>query len=1163
MLVSAQNTSCALSGTVQDAAGAVVPDAVVTLTGEGNVFVRTVKSNSGGFFSFPDLTPATFTLSIVAPGFKTYRQTSIAIYAAEQRSLGQIKLEVGQITESVTVAAEATSVDLVTGEHSGTLTGQQLDQIALRGRDIFDAVSLMPGVVDTTNGRDAPGPTSIQGIYIMGGRQDQKNMTVDGVTNLDTGSNNSVHAMPSMDSVAEVKVMMSGYSAEYGRNPTSINVITKGGTSQFHGMASYYFRNEDLNANNFFSNEAGAARPRYRYNIGSYTLGGPVIIPKHPSVRNKLFFFWSQEFQRQVVTYGVERDTVPTAAERQGDFSQAYNANGSGVIAVKDPLNGNKQFPGNIVPASRFNPIGQAALNIFPLPNYNDPNPATHYQWNYYAQSSEPYPRTTETARMDYSPKQNWQLYTSLSDNSDSQNVPYAAATIGGVSSSWVAGSVNFPLVPISFQEPGRMATLHSINTISASMSNEAVVAVSQNHLNFTPADPSLVDRTKLGITLPQRDPSQNVLNAIPNMNFGGNVQHPANPSMSDGIPYFNQNTIWSFLDNVSKISGTHSFKMGMYYEHTQKIQSASTATRGTVNFGIDANNPYNTNLSYANALLGYYDTYAEATGRPQANYNYINLEWYAQDTWKVRSNLTLDYGVRFYHDPPQYDTLGQLSSFWPWTYSAANAPVLLRPAVVGGKSVAQDPLTGQTYSNGLVGDFAPGVGNLNNGLVVGGKNGIPNGLLNFPAVSVAPRFGFAWDPFGDGKTAIRGGGGIYYDRIEGNPVMNLLQQPAYYTPTQFYGTFADIASSASTGYLSPGSIDAIDPNGRQQVVYNYDLSIQRQIGTSNMVDVGYAGSLGRHLLWQRDINPIPAGSQNLTVNPQNANPQKKGVTLTNNFLEPYQGYGAINLREFDANSNYHALLVGFQHRMAHNVTLNLSYTFSKVLDCSDGYSGAVDPLLNIHSRDYGPAGFDRTHVFTAQFYWMLPKPGRATGFKPLGWIADNWALSGVVRMMTGGPLTPGYSLINPIVSPTGTPTEGPRPEVVNPTAPLKPVFNQDGTITTTTRFAPAPEPAGENVVPWSVASTDPQFGNLGRNTFWGPGMNNWDLSIYREIHVTERLITELRLESYNTFNHSQWQSMDTGLQFDKTGAMVNSAFDTPLVARPARIVQVALRVWF
>jgi len=252
----AQVTSCSLSGTVRDSAGAAVPSAKVTLTGEGNGFTRTAVTTNEGFFSFPDLTPATFTLSIEAAGFKRYRQVGILIEADEQRSIGQIALEVGQITESVTVTAAPVEVELVTGERAGVFTGEQLDQIALRGRDIFDAVSLMAGVVDTSDGRDAPSPTSIANIYIMGGRNDQKNMTIDGVTNLDTGSNGSVHSMPSMDSVSEVKVLMAAYSAENGRNPFAINVITKGGTRQFHGTAGYFFRNEDLNANDYFANSA-------------------------------------------------------------------------------------------------------------------------------------------------------------------------------------------------------------------------------------------------------------------------------------------------------------------------------------------------------------------------------------------------------------------------------------------------------------------------------------------------------------------------------------------------------------------------------------------------------------------------------------------------------------------------------------------------------------------------------------------------------------------------------------------------------------------------------------------------------------------------------------------------------------------------------------------
>jgi Carboxypeptidase regulatory-like domain len=1155
-LLAAQVTSSALSGAIHDAAGAAVPYAKVTLTGEENGFVRTVTTSNEGFFSFPDLTPATFTLTVEAAGFKTYRQTRILINADEARSLGEIRLEVGKVSESVTVKAEAVTVDLATGERAGVLSGQQLDEIALRGRDLFDAVSLMAGVIDTSDGRDSPSPSSISNIYIMGGRNDQKNMTVDGVTNLDTGSNGSVHSMPSVDSVAEVKVLMSAYSAENGRNPFAINVITKGGTTQYHGSAAYYFRNEDLNANDFFANSAGKPRAEYRYNIASYTFGGPVVLPKLHQLSSRLFFFFSQEFQRQVQNYGVKEVTVPTQLEREGNFSQSFTSTGS-LIKVNDPLNNKTQFPGNIIPPSRLTPIGQAILNLFPLPNFHDSNPLNQYQWNYYANSSEPYPRRTETARVDYSPKDNWQLYLSLSNNADSQNVPYSAGTAG-----WVAGSLNFPLVPIAFQQPGRLATLHSTNSISASTFNEASLAASQNTLMYSPLNPSAVDRTALGITLAQRNPTLNVLNAIPDMSLSGNIANPANPSMSDGVPYFNRNTILSFFDNVSRVHGTHSYKMGVYYEHNQKLQSASSQTRGSVSFNTDGNNPLDSNHPYANALLGNYDSYSEATGRPQGNFKYMNLEWFVQDTWRVKRNLSLDYGIRLYHDPPQFDSRGQLSSFAPGAYSLAAAPELLRPVKVNGTNYAQNPVTGELLSNGLVGDFAPGVGNLNDGILIGGRNGVPNGLFHIAPVAFAPRFGFSWDPFGNGKTAIRGGGGVYLDRIQGNPVMNLLQQPAYFSPAQYYGTFSDIAASASTGYLSPsGTTYSLASAGHQQLVYNFNLQIQRELTRSDMLMVGYAGSLGQHLLWERNINAIPLGATFLNLNPQNQNPQNTSA-LPNNFLKPFQGFGTIYLYEFANNSNYHSLQASILHRLARGFNLSANYTLSKALDCSDAYSSAVDPFLDPRSRNYGPASYDRRHVFSSNFYWNLPAPGRATGARPLGWIADGWAISGVVRMATGGPVTPSYSLVNGIASPSGSPDDTARPQVVNPDAPLGPVIS-GGAITTTTRFGPPPEPANQAKVPWVINTNTPQLGNLGKNTLYGPGVNNWDLSLYRVVKLSERVSSQFRLESYNTFNHTQWSTYNTSLQFNSAGTMVNTAFDTPNAARPPRRVQIAVRLSF
>ena len=286
---------------------------------------------------------------------------------------------------------------------------------------------------------------------------------------------------------------------------------------------------------------------------------------------------------------------------------------------------------------------------MFPLPNFVDPNIATRYNWNYYVAASEPYNRRTETARVDYAPTQNWQLYLSLSNNADHQNVPYSGGTAG-----WVAGSLNFVLSPIAYSQPGRLATLHSTNTISPTLFNEASFAVSQNTLNYGPEFPNLVNRTDLGINIPARNPALNPLNLIPQMTFS--EQNYANPSLAGTNPYFNQNTIWSGTDNISKVAGNHVFKVGIYYEHTKKVQSAGVANQGSLSFNTDSNNPLDANNSYANALLGNYDSYSEPLAEPTSHYYFTNTEFFFNDDWKVRHNLSISWGVRFYHDPPQYD---------------------------------------------------------------------------------------------------------------------------------------------------------------------------------------------------------------------------------------------------------------------------------------------------------------------------------------------------------------------------------------------------------------------------------------------------------------------------------------------------------------------------
>jgi hypothetical protein len=1096
-LAPAQNVSGSLSGTVQDSGGAVVPSAEVTLT-NAQGFVRIVKTNTLGFFSFPDLTPSTFSLAITAPGFRRYEQNGIEINSGSQRSLGTIKLAVGKITESVTVTAEIVPVQTGSSEKSGSMTSQDLERMALRGRDFMDAIGLMAGIVDTTDSRDAPSPSSISGIYILGARDNSKNMTIDGVVNLDTGSNGSVHSMPSMDSVGEIKVLLSAYAAEYGRNSGgAITVITKGGERNFHGSAGWYYRHERYSANNFFNNQRGQPRAPYRYNIASYTISGPIYWPGDSRKAAKLFFFFSQEFQRQKVDSGSRTVTVPTALEREGDFSQTMDVNGK-VITIKDPLNNGAPFPNRIIPPNRINPIGRKILGMFPLPNFVDPQPSRRAQWNYISEATGAYPRRTEIARIDWSPRDNLQMYVRASNNADEQHPMYG---------NWTNGSVNFPLTPIVFRQPGQGATVHTTSTVTPTIFNEAIFGVSINRLTYFPQDSDKVSKKALELDIPQWYPEQNPAGFIPNMSFS-NVPNYANPSMSNGLPYKNANTIFSFVDNVSKIAGTHSYKLGVYLERTRKDQSADAATRGSISFNQSGNNPLDTNYGYSNALTGVYNSYSEATARPRGMYRFTNFEWYVQDAWRIRRNLLLDYGLRFYADPPQYDARNQLSSFDLSRYDPLKAPVLLRPGYdTNHNKVAVNPVTGDFYPQGLIGTFALGIGDPANGMVQPGRTaGYAREPYHATPVLVSPRFGFSWDPFGRGRTAIRGGGGVYYDRIMGNPTMGLLSNPpTIFTPTVYYGYIDQLSEAVGKGVLAPSSIgNSLLGVQKTPVFYNYSFGFQQQVSRTIIIDIGYAGSLSRHLLWKRNINPTPVGATWVDVNPQNADPTNKSTALPTNFLRPIQGYGDINMYEFASTANYNSLQASVNRRWKRGLLLGAAYTFSKVLGSNkDDYSN-VSAMLPPRRWNYGPLSYDRNHVASLRYSWTLPKLGRRLHVRALGIVTGNWELSGTARFQTGGPFTPGCCNFVNWYDVTGS-TEGARVMVIDPQAPPA------------QRFGPP------------LKGT---FGNAGSNVLRLPGINVWDTSLYRNVKFTERLTAKLRVETYNTFNHTNFTGVNQSPRF-------------------------------
>ncbi|MCL4401237.1 MAG: carboxypeptidase regulatory-like domain-containing protein, partial [Acidobacteria bacterium] len=742
----AQNISASLSGVIEDSAGARVPAVEVTLTSQQG-FVRTMKTNAEGYFSFPDLTPGMYALTATVPGFRKHIQPDIELSSSLVRMLPAIRLQVGEIAESVTVTADAAPVQLGSSDRAGTLSSEDLQTIALRGRDFMDVVGLLPGVVDTADSREAPTEASTRGIYILGGRTTAKNITVDGVTNVDTSSNQEMHNAPSMDSISEVKVLMSNYSAEYGRNAGgSVNIITRGGGRQFHGSASWYHRHESYSANEWFNNANRVSRPRYRYNIPGYTVGGPVYIPRVWNTdRTRLFFFFSQEFQRQLQDYGTRKVTVPSALQREGDFSQTFDLNGR-LTTVWDPLNNRTAFPGNVIPKSRFDPVGRKVLDLFPLPNFADPNPVSRYQWNFIAAQSGPFPRHSEIVRFDFAPRQNMQMNVRYTNTKSEAHPPWG---------NWVNGRVNFPLTATVLRRPGRGATVRNTTTLSATVFSEFTFGFSQFENFYGPEFPERVSRQGTGINIPQWNPKLNPQGFLPNMTFTS-VPNYANPSMSNP-PYYGAEHIYSLVENLSKIAGTHTFKAGVYLEWLRDDVFANSLVRGAISFNRDTNNPLDTNYAYSNALMGIYQSYSEANARPPAQFRYTDVHFYVQDAWRISRRLMIDYGLRISRVAPAYEKSGTSSTFVPDLWDPARAPVLLRPALnERNVKVALDPTSGKTYSQALIGTYAPGVGDPATGMALAGTRGLPKSLYTVAPVSFAPRLGFAFDPFGRGRTALR-----------------------------------------------------------------------------------------------------------------------------------------------------------------------------------------------------------------------------------------------------------------------------------------------------------------------------------------------------------------------------------------------------------------------
>lgn len=1046
-----------INGDVSDPSGAGIPNASVKVRSTSIGLERNATTNESGSFSVPSLPGSDYEIVVESAGFKTLVRSGVKLDTDQSITL-KLQMEVGQLTERVAVEGEAPLVDTSTAEVTRLITGTNLQNYALPGRNPYYMLGILPGIVSrygnfTTDFRATS--YSMGALMVNGNRKDTNFVTLDGVNNGRVRDGVQVNNILGVDFIEEVNVFTSRYAPEFGRSTGGqISFITRRGTQDFHLSAYEFFMSDQFAAVQPITN----AHPRLRYHDYGFTTGGPVYIPKvWNTEKNKLFFFFGLE-GRWLAGFNQKTSIVPTTLERAGDFSQS---------AVK-PLDPDtvSPFPNNVIPTSRISNLGKALQKIYPDPNFPGPG------GNYLAVRDQPTDNQDYIFRADYALRQNTML--TVRGLHGDQNFTSPFDNTGN----------NIPLFPVYRHRRGNNFAVAVTTTFSPSLINEFTAGESDYREDFT-LQGNGYSRETWGITYPLLFGGGNNGNRIPAINFSNltGVTGSTQPSKA-ATPTF------IFQDNLTKIKGTHSIKAGFYLENMNMNELNQASDNGSFSFGNTSSNPRNTGVPWANGLLGIFDSYSESGPQAQTVYRAFAREFYIQDSWRVRKNFTLEFGMRYGLISPWSSKWNNEVVFMQRFWDPSKAPQLAaNGAIIPGTG---DPYNGLTLPGSGFPDSAVGrVPAASDPAIKALFRGIPEGFNPLRKTNFQPRLSYAWDVFGNGRMVVRSGAGVFQG-VTGIAYSGWYlgaKPPLVKSTTVTNGLADNPGSGIPNTTLFPIDANALPTDYKIPTVYQYSFGIQSQLPFKMLLDVSYVGNSGRHLSFARPLNFLTpdqaAAHQGVDQRP---------------FL-PYRGLNNVTIVEPSATSEFNSLQLLVKRR-AGNLTYSFAYTLGKNIGYGiEGVASGVQNPLNIRAERSELEESRRHNIVVSHTYetpWFKSQSGL------LGRVLGGWSINGVWTWNTGRLYSPGLTAAQRQVAT--------RPNVVgNWELP-----NEQRTLFRyfdTTAFA---RPA------------DFTYGNAGKWVIRGPG--SFDLSAFalKNIRVLERATLQLRVEAFNALNHPYWTDVAT-----------------------------------